>query len=287
MDYIINALAEKTIQIKIGTTKNLVNHALAIHRTTPVVTAALGRLLTAAAIMGSLLKNETDLLTLSIRGDGALKGLTATADSRCRVKGYAFVNRVDLPLKNGKLDVKTALGKGILAVTKDIGLKEPVSGQVPLISGEIAEDLTYYYAKSEQIPTSVALGVLTDGLSVKQAGGFIIQLLPHTPEELTDRLEQKLANIPPLTKMLSTKTPEEILAFLFENHNIEILGKSFPKYYCNCNRNKTTKALMAIGEEELSLILKEDGKANIHCHFCVKDYGYTRKDIEKLLTREV
>ena len=285
-DYIITATVEESIRIYAATTKWLVNKSFEIHKTTPVATAALGRLLTAAALMGAMLKNDTDLLTISVKGDGPLKGVVATGDNKSRVKGYVYNKDVNIPLKpNGKLDVGGAVGFGTLTVTKDQGLKEPTSGQISLVSGEIADDLTYYYAKSEQIPSSVALGVLVDtNYTVKQAGGFIIQVMPNAKEEVIVHLEQALPNLPTVTSMLDKGlTPKDMVNTIFSGLNINFYDKIFPEYYCNCSREKTTKALISIGKEEIKAILKEDKEANIHCHFCGKDYKYTEQELRQKL----
>lgn len=286
MDYIIHATVEGGARVFVATTKNLVEKARIIHNTTPVVTAALGRLLTAGAIMGATLKNETDLLTLNIKGDGPVGGLVVTADNEARVKGYPHNSYVDIALKeNGKLDVSTALGFGDFRVIKDIGLKEPVTGTIPLVSGEIAEDLTYYFAKSEQIPSSVALGVLVDrDYTVKQAGGFIIQLLPNAEEDLIVHLETVLPNIPSMTNMLEDGlSPEDILNRLFPSQKINIYNKIETTFYCNCSREKMAKALIALGLEELNIIKDEDKKASLSCHFCSEEQIFTEEDLKNII----
>jgi len=284
-DYIIRATAAGgNVRIFAANTKNLSNFAQKSHNTTPVATAALGRVLTAAAMMGATLKNDTDILTLDFRGSGKLGGIIAVVDNKSRVKGYVFNPNVEFMKNNkGKLDVGGALGIGVLTVTKDMGLKEPVSGQVELISSEIAEDITYYFAVSEQTPSSVALGVLVDtDLSVKQAGGYIIQLLPDAGEEVISHLEKVLPSLSPVTTLLEEgHTIEGILNMIFDD--IEILDTIYPEFYCNCSREKTTKALISLGKEELSNILTEDKSATLHCNFCNKDYVFTEQDIEGLI----
>jgi len=278
-DYIMRATAgDGSVRIFAASTKDLVGQAAKLHRTTPVATAALGRLLTAAAMMGATLKNDTDILTLDIRGSGALGGLVAVADSKSRVKGYAFNPHIDMK-KNaqGKLDVGGALGLGVLSVTKDMGLKEPFSGQVELISGEIAEDMTYYFAASEQTPSSVALGVLVDvDYSVKQAGGYMIQLLPGASEEMIAHLESILPTLPPVTTLLEQEKFD--LMAIFPNHDLQILETIYPQYYCSCSREKSQKALASISREELVEILAQDKQINMHCHFCNADYTFTEID---------
>lgn len=286
MDYIIHGLVEKSARIFIATTKNLVEEAREIHITSKVCTAALGRLLTAGSLMGAMLKNEKDVLTLSIKGDGETKSLVVTADGKSNVKGYIANPNVDIPLKaNGKLDVGGALGFGELRVIKDIGLKESVSGAVELISGEIAEDLTYYFAKSEQIPSSVALGVLVDrDYSVKCAGGFIIQILPDAKEEIISKLENTLPKLPPITSLLNEGyNPEQILKEIFPVEEITIYDKIFPKFSCDCSREKMTKALIAVGVNELKSMKNEDKGASLKCHFCKKENKYTEEDLQKII----
>jgi len=284
-DYILRAIAANgSVRIFAANTQNLVNEAQQRHSTTPVATAALGRTLTAAAMMGATLKNDTDILTLDFRGSGKIGGIVAACDNKSRVKGYVFNPHIELA-KNakGKLDVGGAIGIGVLTVTKDMGLKEPVSGQVELISGEIAEDITYYFAVSEQTPSSVALGVLVDvDYSVKQAGGYIIQLMPFASEEVITHLEKVLPTIPPVTTLLDEdKTIEDILNMIFDD--LEILETIYPEFHCNCSREKTKKALESVGREELQAILQEDNGATLHCNFCNEDYTFTEDDIKELL----
>ena len=287
MDYIIHALVEDSVRVFVGTTKNMVEESRVIHKTSKVCTAALGRLLTAGAIMGAMLKNETDVLTLSIKGDGPASGVVVTADGSSSVKGYINNPNVHIPLKtNGKLDVSGALGFGELRVIKDIGLKEAVTGSVELVSGEIAEDLTYYFAKSEQIPSSVALGVLVDvDYSARQAGGFIIQVLPGAKEEVISHLENTLINFEPITSLLDKEyTPEQILEELFgDKFTFKIYDKIFPKFSCDCSRDKMTKALIAVGVDELKAMKEEDQGASLVCHFCKKENIYTEADLDKII----
>ncbi len=288
-DHIIRATVDEgSVRVFIADTTNLVNEALKIHKTSPIPTVALGRMLTAGSIMGAMLKNDTDILTLNIRGDGPLKGITVTADSRSRVKGYVYEPIVETFLKeSGKLDLGKAIGFGTFTVIKDLGLKEPVSGQIPIISGEIADDLTYYFAKSEQVPSSVALSILLDkGGFVKKAGGFIIQLMPNASDDMVSYLENKLAHLPSLTSMLNEeKSPKEILNILFENKDIKIHDIIPTSYYCNCSREKVEKALISVGINELEDILKTDKKANLHCHFCNKDYEFNEEDLNNLIIK--
>ena len=257
-DYIIRATAGNgSVRIFAANTKNLVGEAQKRHNTTAVASAALGRTLTAAAMMGAALKNDTDILTVDIRGNGPVGGIIAVADNRSRVKGYVFNPHIDLPKKAmGKLDVGGAVGVGVLTITKDMGLKEPVSGQVELVSGEIAEDITYYFAVSEQTPSSVALGVLVDvDHSIKQAGGYIIQLMPDAGEEMISHLEKFLPTFPAVTTLLEGgNSMEDILNMIFAGHDLVIHEKIYPEFYCNCSREKTKKALLSVEPDELQQI---------------------------------
>ncbi len=276
-------------RIFVANTHDTVNQAFEYHKTTPVMTAALGRTLTGAAMMGSMLKGENDLLTITVKGDGPGAGLTVTADSKARVKGYVYNPTADMPLKpNGKLDVAGALGFGNMTVIKDLGLKEPYVGQIPLVSGEIAEDLTYYFAKSEQVPSAVALGVLVDrDYTVKQSGGFIIQMLPNAEDEMIDALEEKMRTLPSITQMLEKgMSCEDIMNETVGSFDPVIMDKIPVEYYCNCNRERVEKALVSVGREELEDILKKDKQATLHCHFCNKDYLFSEDDIRNILNRQ-
>ncbi len=287
MDYILRATAGNgAVRVFVANTRDTVQKGFEYHKTSPVISAALGRALTGAAMMGSMLKGEDDLITLQIKGDGPAGVIAVTSDSKSRVKGYAGNPRVDLPLTNeGKLDVKTAVGKGTLTIMKDMGMKEPYVGQIPLVSGEIAEDLTYYFAKSEQTPSAVALGVLVDkDYSIKQAGGFIIQLMPEADEDTVFSLEIKLNEMEPVTAMLEKgMTPEDIMDYLIGDLEPNILDKVPVEYYCNCSRERVEKALISIGKKEIAKIIEEDGKATLHCHFCNKDYEFDKNDLMRLL----
>lgn len=286
-DYIVRAIAGGgAIRAYGATTKELVQHARQIHHTSPVCTAALGRMLTAAAMMGSMLKGEKDLVTLQIRSLGPIKGIVVSGDAKARVKGYIFNPNVEVPVKYpGKLDVGGAVGEGYLSVTKDIGLKEPYAGRIQLVSGEIAEDLTYYFVQSEQTPSAVGLGVLVDvDTSVKCAGGFIVQLMPEASEEMISKLEEKLNTFPYVTDLLEQgKTPEDILTELLGDMDLKILDTVPTEFYCNCNKPRVEKALISIGKEELEKIITEDKKANLHCHFCAKEYDFTEEELKTLL----
>lgn len=287
-DYIVRATAaDSQIRAFAATTRDLVEFARDAHNTSPVATAALGRLLTAGTMMGIMMKGEDDLLTLRIQGDGPIEGLTVTADSKGNVKGYVFHPEVMLPPNSqGKLDVGGALGVGVLSVIKDIGLKEPYVGQTILVSGEIAEDLTYYYANSEQTPSSVALGVLMNkNNTVRQAGGFILQLLPGASEEVIDRLEAKLSEIHSITTLLDQgMTPEMILDHILGEFGLEVMEKIPARFDCNCSKQRVEKALISIGKKEISEMIEEGKTIEVNCHFCNKNYEFTVEELGALLS---
>lgn len=278
------------IRVFVAVTTDLVNEAQKIHHTYPVATAALGRLLTGAAIMGAAgLKNETDSMTLQIKGDGEIKSLVAVTDCNSSVRGYVSSPYVDRPLNGkGKLDVGGAIGEGYLSVVRDLGLKEPYTGQIPLVSGEIAEDLTYYYAKSEQIPTSVALGVLVDtDNSVLSAGGFLIQLMPEATEEVAIKLEEILKDIPPVTTMIHEgMSAEDILFRITDGFSMLCQNKAVtPEYKCKCSKDRMEKALISVGKEELESLILEQGEAELNCQFCDNKYLFNKKELEDLLNQ--
>lgn len=288
-DYIVRATAANDqIRAFAATTREMVEHARSIHNTSPVATAALGRLLTAGAMMGSMMKGEDDLLTLQINGGGPIKGITVTADAAANVKGYVFHPDIMLPPSDkGKLDVGRALGSGILRVIKDMGLKEPYVGQTELVTGEIAEDLTYYYATSEQIPSSVALGVLMNrDNTVKQAGGFIIQLMPFAEEEVIDKLDKKIGEITSITKLLDEhETPEVILEHILGEFGLEIMDTVPTKYYCNCTKDRVEKAIVSIGKKDIQEMIDEDKPIEVNCHFCSTHYHFTVEELKDILKR--
>lgn len=287
MDYMIRATAANAqIRAFAATTKDLVDTARTTHQTSPVVTAALGRLLTGGVMMGAMLKGDDDLLTLQISGDGPLKGMTVTADSTGKVKGYALEPQIMLPpSKAGKLDVGGAVGNGFLRVIKDMGLKEPYVGQTDLQSGEIAEDLTYYFATSEQVPSSVGLGVLMEkDNTVKQAGGFIVQLMPFTEDEVIDRLEENLKKFSSVTTVLDEgKTPEEMLEMLLEGLDVVVTDKIPVSFQCNCSKSRVEKALISIGKKELQEMIDEGEEIEVNCHFCNTAYRFTVEELKELL----
>lgn len=285
-DYIVRATAaDAQIRAFACTTRKLVEKARKAHDTSPVVTAALGRLLSAAAMMGSMLKGEEDILTILIKGDGPVSGITVTADSKGNVKGYANVPDVIIPAKpNGKLDVSGAIGKGYLSVIKDMGLKEPYAGQVELQTGEIAEDLTYYFASSEQVPSSVGLGVLMEkNNTVKQAGGFIIQLMPFAGEEIIERLEQNLKNVNSVTSILDAgNSPEQMLDIVLEGLKPEITDTMQTAFSCNCSRERVEKALISIGRAELKSMIDDGREIELNCHFCNTNYVFSVEELKSI-----
>ncbi len=288
-DYMIRATAaDGQIRAFAATTKEMVETAKNAHNTSPIATAALGRLMTAAAMMGSDLKGEGELLTLRIEGDGPIGGLLVTADGKGDVKGYAFNPDVMLPPNaQGKLDVGGSLGLGVLSVIKDIGLKEPYVGQTQLITGEVAEDLTYYFATSEQVPSSVALGVLMNkDNTVRQAGGFIIQLLPGASDEIIDRLEAKLSGISSITSLLDAgKTPEEILTDILGEFGLEILKKMPVQFHCDCERSRVEKAIISIGRKEIQDMIDEGKEIEVNCQFCNKHYKFSVDELGEMLKK--
>lgn len=285
-DYLVRATAAGAqIRAFACTTKKIAETARAAHNTSPVVTAALGRLLTAGCMMGSMLKGEEDLLTLQVSGDGPLRGMTVTADAAGRVKGYANVPDVVLPANSqGKLDVGGAVGHGFLSVIRDLGLKDPYVGQTELQTGEIAEDLTYYFATSEQIPSSVGLGVLMNrDNTVRQAGGFVIQLMPFAEEECIARLEENLGKVSSVTALLDAgHSPEQILAILLEGLSPEITEKTPVCFSCNCSKERVEKALISIGRKQLQEMIDEGKEIQVNCHFCNKNYAFSVKELEEL-----
>lgn len=286
-DYIVRATAGNgSIRAFAATTRDLVQHAREVHHTSPVASAALGRMLTAAAMMGSMLKGDKDLLTLQVRGEGPLQGIVVTSDSKAQVKGYVFNPSVEIPdIIPGKLNVSGAIGAGHLSVIKDIGMREPYAGKIELVTGEIAEDLTYYFAQSEQTPSAIGLGVLVEtDTSIRRAGGFIIQLLPDATDEMIDKLEKKLATIPYVSDLLDMgQTPEGILEMILGDFDLKIMDTVPTTFYCNCTRERVEKALISIGKEELEKIIREDKKANLHCHFCSKEYDFNEEQLMALL----
>ena len=287
-DKIVRATAKNDmVRIIAGITTNLVNEGARVHDTTPVASAAFGRMLTAGALMGSTLKSKKEVITLKINGGGEVNGITVTAHDDGTVKGVIGNPYIDRPLnEKGKLDVGGAVGtNGMLYVIKDLGLKDPYVGQVKIQTGEIAEDFAYYFTVSEQTPSAVALGVLVDkDLSIKAAGGFIVQMLPGADELLADVITYRLQEIPPITTLISEgKTIEEILEYIFEGMDLKILESVEPAYRCDCSRERVEKALISIGKDDLQE-LYDDGKSEeIVCNFCNKKYEFTHEDIGEIL----
>ncbi len=286
-DYIVNAITScGSIRVIAASTTKLCERAREIHDFSPTAAAALGRSLTAAAMIGSTLKGECDSLTLQFKGDGPIGRVIAVSDNKANVKGYAGDPYVDLPLKeNGHLDVGSAVGKnGYLSVIRDFGLREPYVGQVELVSGEIAEDLTYYYAKSEQLPSAVALGVLVDtDCTIKSAGGFIIQILPGAMDEDITRIEEAIGKIGEVPKLIDEgKTPEDIVKMLLDGYEIEFFDGVEPKYECDCSKERMAKALISLGKEELRAMIDEDGEAEVCCQFCNSKHKFTKDELEEL-----
>ena len=280
--------AQGQIRAFAASTRELVEQARAGHNTSPVATAALGRLLTAGGMMGSMMKNQQDLLTLKIQGDGPIGGLTVTADANGNVKGYVNNPLVVLPCNDkGKLDVAGALGIGVLSVIRDVGLKEPYVGQTILVSGEIAEDLTYYYATSEQTPSSVALGVLMNkDNTVRQAGGFMIQLMPGATEEVIGKLEERIGAISSVTSLLDEgMSPEQILEELLAGMDVEIADRMDVRFYCGCTRKRVEKALVSIGKKELEDMICEGKPIEMNCHFCNAAYEFSVEELKELLVK--
>lgn len=286
-DYIIRGTAASDqIRCYAITSKSLVEEARHRHGTSPVITAALGRLLSGGAMMGAMMKSEKDLLTIQIQCSGPVQGLTVTTDAFGHVKGYPLNPVVSLPASpKGKLDVGRAVGQGVLTVTKDIGLKEPYSGQVQLVSGEIAEDLTYYFATSEQTPSSVALGVLMNrNNTVAQSGGYIIQLMPDTQHEIIDILEKRLKEIEPVTTLLAHgHTPESMIEEILTDFDIRFSQEQIPvSFTCNCSKKRMEKALISLGNQEINKLIEEQETIEMNCHFCNSSYQFSVDDLKNI-----
>lgn len=287
-DYIVRAsLANDSVRAFAISSTHLVAEARERHKTLPVVTAALGRLLSAGAIMGSMMKGDKDIVTISLKGNGPAGYITVTADSHGHVKGFPGNPNVDIPRKYaGKLDVGAAVGRGLLTVSYDLGLKEPYSGQVEIQTGEVAEDLAYYFTVSEQLPSAVGLGVMVDtDSSVKYAGGFILQLLPDAPEDVIELLEKKLANLEPVTAMMEKgMTPEDMLSYIFEGVDIEFTERHDVEFYCDCSKEKVKRALAAISDKDLQDIVNDDEDIEVKCFFCNTAYKFSIADIKDILS---
>lgn len=285
-DYIVRATAANAqIRAFAITSRDTVEHARSAHDLSPVVTAALGRLMTGGVMMGSMLKGEKDLLTLQIGGKGPVHGLTVTADPAGHVKGYADCPQAMMPPNSaGKLDVGGVIGKGTLTVIKDMGLKEPYSSTVALQTGEIGDDLTYYFAASEQVPSVVALGVLMDrNNTVKQAGGFILQLMPFTEEAVIATLEKKLAALAPVTTLLEEgNSPEQILELVLGDQGVEVTDRLPVGFYCNCSKERVEKVLISLNRKELQELIDEGKDVEVNCHFCNTDYVFTVEELKQI-----
>ena len=277
------------IRVFAAVTTELSERARQIHQSMPVAAAALGRTLTVAAMMGAQLKNETDTVTIQFAGDGPLGKIVAVTDSSSKVRGYVENPFADLPLnRKGKIDVGGGVGRGRLSIVRDLGMKEPYVGQVPIVTGEIAEDITYYYAKSEQIPTAVGLGVLVDtDYSIKASGGFMIQLMPFATDDTAKKLEEQVRNLPSVSEMITSgMTAEDILfkvcdgfSMLMDNNIVN------PLYECKCSKERMERALVSIGKTELEKIISENGEAELTCQFCDAKYKFDKAQLEEILER--
>ncbi len=288
-DYIVRAIAaDSQIRAFAAVTTETVETARKDHNTSPVATAALGRLLTAGTMMGVMMKGDKDILTLQVKGDGLLQGITVTADSKGRVKGYVGEPEVIIPANSrGKLDVAGAVGNGFLQVIKDMGLKEPYVGQVALQTGEIAEDLTYYFAASEQVPSAVGLGVLMNkDNTVRQAGGFIVQVMPFAEESTIAKLEENVQKIQSVTTLLEQgHTPESLLEQVLDGFDIEINDTIPTEFYCNCSKERVEKALISIGRKELNEMIQEGKEVELNCHFCNTNYTFSVEELKEILRK--
>ena len=288
-DYVIRATAgDGQVRAFVATTKNMVETAREMHKTTKVATAALGRTLTATSMMGLMMKNDGDKITVIIKGGGPIGSILATANSKGIVKGYVDnPNVVVEDYENGKLNVAAAVGsEGTVRVTKDLGLREPYNGSYPMVSGEIAQDLTYYFALSEQTPSVVALGVLTKEEEVEYAGGFIVQLMPDATEETISKLESNVANLDSITNMLKEgKTPEDILNIVLDGLNPQILDKCDVGFECECSKERVEGVLISIGQHQLAEMIEEDKKAEIGCQFCNTKYMFDEDELKAILDK--
>lgn len=288
-DYMIRAVAANSqIRAFAAVTTDVVETARKAHNTSPVATAALGRLLTGGAMMGAMMKGDKDILTLQIHAGGPLQGITVTADSKGNVKGYVGNPNVCIPANSkGKLDVAGAVGVGFMNIIKDMGLKEPYMGQVALQTSEIADDLTYYFATSEQVPSAVGLGVLMNkDNTVRQAGGFIVQLMPFAEESVIAKLEENVQKINSVTTLLEEgHTPESLLEKVLDGFDIEINDRMDTKFYCNCSKERVEKALISIGRKELNELIQEGKEVEMNCHFCNTNYVFSVEELKEILRR--
>lgn len=286
-DYIVRAIAaDETVRAFAIRSTDLTAEAREIHRTLPVVTAALGRLLSAGAMMGSMMKGEKDKLTLQMKGDGPIGQMTVTVDSHGNVKGFPANPAVDIPRKYaGKLDVGGAVGRGLLTVIMDLGLKEPYNGSVEIQTGEIGDDLAYYFTVSEQTPSAVGLGVMVDtDSSVKHAGGFIIQIMPDADEDTIAAIETKMAGAPPVTTMMEEgMTPEDILKYYLGDLGLVITETQPVRYYCGCSKEKVARALATISTQDLEDIINDGEEIEVKCYFCNSAYKYSIEELEDIM----
>ena len=285
-DYIVRATAGNgQIRAFAATTQNLVEEARQRHNTSPVATAALGRLLTAGTMMGSMMKNDSDVLTIQIKGDGPIGGLTVTAYVNGNVKVYVENPDVILPPKNGKLDVGGAIGIGLLNIIKDMGLKEPYVGQTILVTSEIAEDLTYYFANSEQVPSSVGLGVLMNkDNTVRCAGGFIVQVMPFVTDEVVTKLEKNIKKISSVTSMLDDGcTPEQMLEHVLDDLDMVVTDTLPAAFKCNCSHERIEKAIISIGKKDIQEMIDEGKEVEVKCHFCNTAYTFSVDELKEIL----
>lgn len=288
-DYVLRSTAgDGQVRAFVATTRNMVERARDLHKTSKVATAALGRTLTATSMMGLMMKNDGDKITVIIKGGGPIGSILATANSKGIVKGYVDTpNVVVEDYENGKLNVAAAVGsEGTVRVTKDLGLREPYNGSYPMVSGEIAQDLTYYFALSEQTPSVVALGVLTKEEEVEYAGGFIVQLMPDATEETISKLESNVANLDSITNMLKEgKTPEDILNIVLDGLNPQILDKCDVGFECECSKERVEGVLISIGQHQLAEMIEEDKKAEIGCQFCNSKYMFDEDELKAILDK--
>lgn len=278
--------SSKTMRIFVIDSTDMVEKARKIHNTTPVASAGLGRVISAISMMGIMLKGEKEKITLQIRGDGPMRGIVAVAKANGETKAYPLNPNVDIPIreKDGKLDVSRAIGNGKLTVIKDFGLKEPYIGQTNLVTGEIAEDITAYYAYSEQQPSAVALGVLVDvDLSIKASGGFIVQLMPDVLDEEINILEKNLSEIKAVSDLICNESLEKIIELVFKDLGTNILDEINVEFKCDCSKEKMQKALISIGKEELQDILNNEKETQLQCHFCNTKYNFSENEIKELI----
>lgn len=286
-DYVVRATAANgQIRAFAATTRDLVEEARKAHNMSPVATTALGRLLSGGAMMGQMLKNKDDLLTITVNCDGPINGMTVVSDISGRTKGYVNNPDVMLPVnEKGQIDVAKAMGLGVMNVIKDIGLREPYVGQTILVTSEIAEDLTYYFASSEQVPSSVALGVLmSKDNTVKAAGGFIIQLMPGASDEIVDELEKKINGLTSITAMLEKgMTPEDILEYVLGDFGLTLYEQTGVSFYCNCSKERVSKAIMSVGKKDIQEMIDDGKTIEVNCHFCNKNYYFTIDELKEMI----